>query len=336
MQHARLLVPVHGAELEQTQGQLAVAARPAAIDEDVEGAVHRLEVVLGAPVQLHGWEHPVGEPVQVARCLEEVLLGDVRRVDELVACLLVTLARVVLEQLAHQPTLGVEHSQPRPDLLREGEEIELGPETAVVAAARLLALRDESVELLTVEERSAIHTLQLLVALVTTPVDTGDAQQADGAQMTAVGHVGAAAEVDEVTGAVDADALDIVRHAVDEIHLEALAEVGEQLPCRRPRHDLTLERDPSLGQLLHPCLDAGQVLLGEVRAVGETEVVEEPLVGGGPDVVRSAGEQFHHRRGHQVRGAVAEDVERQLGRRVDRRPGLGGVVDDLVRHEREL
>ena len=96
--HARLLVAVHRAELEEAQRQLAVGALVGSEDQDVERAVHRLEVVLLAAVQLHGREHPLGEPVEVAGGLEQLGLGDVRGVDELVAGGLVALARVVLHQ----------------------------------------------------------------------------------------------------------------------------------------------------------------------------------------------------------------------------------------------
>ena len=101
-------------------------------------------------------------------------------------------------------------------------------------------------------------------------------------------------------------------------------------------HHLALEGDALLGELLHARLDARQVFLGEMLAVGKPEVVEESLVGGRAHVVLRAREQLDHGGGHQVRGAVAKDVERQLGGRVDRRPGLSCVVDDLVRHGREL
>ena len=94
--HPGLLVAVDGAELEQPQRQLPV--RPAARPEDqvVHRAVHRLEVVVlpglaqlpvGAVlgVELHGRVHALGVPGQVAGGLEQLGLGDVRGVDELVA-----------------------------------------------------------------------------------------------------------------------------------------------------------------------------------------------------------------------------------------------------------
>ena len=91
-----------------------------------------------ALVELHRREHALGEPLEMSRDLEQVLLGDVRRVHEGVAGLLVALARVVLHELAHEPAVGMEHGQPRADLVREREEVELGAERAVVALARLL------------------------------------------------------------------------------------------------------------------------------------------------------------------------------------------------------
>ena len=72
------------------------------------------------------------------RGLEQLRLGDVGRVDELVAGLLVARPRVVLHQLADQAALRVEDGQARAELGREGEQVELGAEAAVVAPLGLL------------------------------------------------------------------------------------------------------------------------------------------------------------------------------------------------------
>ena len=50
--HARALVAIDRAEFAQTHRQVAIAAQPVAVDQDVERAVHRLELVFGI-VQLH-------------------------------------------------------------------------------------------------------------------------------------------------------------------------------------------------------------------------------------------------------------------------------------------
>ena len=199
---------------------------------------------------------PFGEPLEVPGDLEEVLLGDVRRVHERVAGFLVALARVVLHELAHEPAIGVEHRQPRADLVREREQVELGAEPAVVALARLLETVHVRIELVPREPRRAVHALQLLVARVAAPVHAGDAEHADSREPPGVRHVRAAAQVDELAGPVDADRGDIVGQPVDDVHLEVLVHGGEHLDRLRARHLLLHERDLPAGELVHARLDA--------------------------------------------------------------------------------
>ena len=52
VQHARALVAVDRAQLAQAHRQVAVAVLLVRVDQDVERAVHRLELVFGV-VQLH-------------------------------------------------------------------------------------------------------------------------------------------------------------------------------------------------------------------------------------------------------------------------------------------
>ena len=202
----------------------------------------------------------------------------------------------------------------------------------MVALARLLEALHVGVELLAREPRGAVHALQLLVACVAAPVDAGDAKHTNRLQPSRVGHMRSAAQVDEVAGSVDADRGDIVGQAVDDVDLEVLVHGREQLDRLRARHHLLHERDPLCGELAHARLDARQVVVDEVRPAGQTEVVEEAVLDGGTDVVLSAGEQLDHRGSHQVGGAVAQDLERRLGRCWEWGACFSGVVDDLVRH----
>ena len=194
---ARLLVAVDGAELEQPQRQLAVGALPALVDEDVERAVHRLQVVAMTLVELHRREHALGEPLQVAGGLEQLRLGDVGRVDELVARLLVACSRVVLHHLADESPLGMEDRQPRAELGREREQVELGTEAAVVAALGLLEPVQMGLERLVRLPRGPVDPLQLWPVLVAAPVGAGHPRQLEVAEPVGRGHVGTAAEVDE-------------------------------------------------------------------------------------------------------------------------------------------
>ena len=56
LQHAGALVAVHRAQFAQAHRQVAIAALPVRVDQDVERAVHGLELVFGV-VQLHAREH---------------------------------------------------------------------------------------------------------------------------------------------------------------------------------------------------------------------------------------------------------------------------------------
>ena len=88
-------------------------------------------------VDVHGRVHAVRIPVEVARDLEEVRLGRVGRVDELVALLDVALARVLLHLHADDPALGVEDGEAGADLVGEGEQVHVDAELAVVPALGL-------------------------------------------------------------------------------------------------------------------------------------------------------------------------------------------------------
>ena len=85
IQFARLLVAVHGAELEQAHGQLAVAAALALVDLDVEGAVHRFDRI-GAVLGL-GNEHVLDELFRVTGFLPQLDVHHFGRIHFHVAVL---------------------------------------------------------------------------------------------------------------------------------------------------------------------------------------------------------------------------------------------------------
>ncbi len=197
MDDAGLLVPVDGAELEEPQRQLAVGPLAALVDEDVERAVHGLDVVLLATVELHGREHAVGEPVQVPGGLEQFRLGDVRGIDELVAGLDVALPGVVLHQPPNGAPFGMEHGQARADLLGEREEVQLGTEAPMVAALRLLELVQVGGKGLFRFPRRPVDALQLRALLVASPVCAGHPHQPEMPEPAGRWHVWPPAQVSE-------------------------------------------------------------------------------------------------------------------------------------------
>ena len=86
--YAALFVAVHGTKFKKAQRQVTVRTPLRPINEDVEGAVHRLQVVIDTStsyftsvvahlIQVHGREHSVLVPREVTALFEQVLLSDV-------------------------------------------------------------------------------------------------------------------------------------------------------------------------------------------------------------------------------------------------------------------
>lgn len=354
---AGLLVAVHRAELEHPERQVAVGAGLRPVRQDVHRAVHRLEVVVGALpgdvavlvlclVHMHGREHAVLVPAEVPGGLEQVALGDVGRVDERVAVLLVPTARVVLHLAADDAALRVEDRQAGTDLVGEREQVEFGAELAVVALGGFLEAHQVRLELVLVGPGGAVDALQLRVLLGAAPVRGGDAHELGGvADPAGVRDVRAAAEVlpehlarlrvdvlvhGELAG-TDLDALAGV--AVGRCTLEAdeLLLVGlprHQLACLLVGDDHATEALGLLDDAVHALLDRLEVFGGE--GLGDVEVVVEAIGDGRPDAELGVRVDLLHGLRQHVGGRVAEDVEPVLLLQGD---GLGGLAGLHVRRE---
>ncbi|MBL8351535.1 MAG: threonine--tRNA ligase [Burkholderiaceae bacterium] len=113
-------------------------------DQDVAGAVHRLERVV-ALLRLRR-EHVVAVLVPVPRLLPQALVQDLRALDLLVAVVAVHLPHVLLHALPHRPALGVPEDRAGAVLV-EVEEVQLTPEDLAAIEKRMaeLAKKDEPV-----------------------------------------------------------------------------------------------------------------------------------------------------------------------------------------------
>ena len=234
------------------------------------------------------------------------------------------LARVLLHEHAHGPALRVEHREPGADLVREREEVELHTELAVVALLRLLEAVEVLGERVLALPRGAVDALELRPLLVAAPVRAGDAHQLERAELAGRRHVRTAAQVDvggravgphvrvDADGAVAGHLVGVAlldrpgRDVADDLELERL--VGEQrLTLLRavlgPHEGLVL-----LDDLAHARLDAAEVVVGEVLAVRQLEVVVEAVGDRRSDRVLGAGEQVEDRLGHEVGGGVPEGL----------------------------
>ncbi len=339
---ARLLVPVHRPELEQAQRKLAVGPAARVEDQVVHRAVHRLQVVVLAGladvavlvelgVEVHRRKHAVLVPVQVTGHLVQRALGDVRGVDELVALGDVPAARVVLEFLADDPALRMEHRETGPQLVGEAEQVQLRSQSAMVATLRLGQQLQVGVERLLRLPRRAVHPLQPGIVLVAAPVRGRAAGQRERRDVLGGGDVRAAAQIAPLTLAsagievvvggelspADLHDLGVVGRAlvVDQLELVRLV---LQLGLRRvqglvhpPREALT-----ALDDLLHLLLELRQVLRRE--GLGDVEVVVEAVLDGRTDTQLGLREQLLHRLCQYVRGGMADDAAPVLGVRAHR------------------
>src|ERR1017187_5162155 len=301
VEHAGALVAVERAE---PHGEVAVAALAVGIDQDVERAVHRLELVIGV-VQLNGREHVLRVEIGVAGSLPQVEARDVGGVDQGVAALQVLIAHPVFELFADDAALGMEEDESGTGEFLDAEEVELLAELAVVALLGLFHLFEVGVEFLGGEEGGAVNALELLVVLVALPVGAGDTEQLEGLDLRGVGDVGAAAEIDEA-GSEGVLGEDLAGLLFDELALH-------------PGFGVLLEalffggKDAFVGEgagldLPHLLLDLLEVVGGE--GGGAVEIVVEAVVDGRADAELGFGIEFEHGGGEEVGGGVAVDLER--------------------------
>ena len=303
VQAAAGLVAVAVAELAVAQRQVAVALDALLVDQDVAGAVHRLQGVV-ALLALRR-EHRVLVLVPVAAQFPQRLVDHLRTLDLLVAVVLVDLAHVLLDALPDRPALRVpEHHAGR--VIVDVEQVELAAQLAVVALLGFLQHRQVLREFFLRRPGRAVDALQHLVAVVAAPVGAGHLHQLEELQLARAGHVRAAAQVLEGALAVQRDVL-AFGDAADDLGLVGLAhvlEVLDSLVARQhaARHRLVLGRE-----LRHLLLDGGQVFRRERALVGE--VVEEAVLDHRADRDLGVGEQFLDGVGQQVGRGVADQVE---------------------------
>ena len=197
--------------------------------------------------------------------MEQLLLGDVRGVDELVAGLDVLAPRILLQLAAHDAALGVENRQARTDFVGEAEQVELDAELAVVAALGLFDQLQVAVERLLRLPRGAVDALQAGVVLVAAPVRRRAAGELERRDVLGGRDVRSAAQVapnpfagtgiEVVVGgelvAADLHDVGVAGLVVDELELVGLA---GQLLARLVFGlvDAAVEQLPVLDDLAHP------------------------------------------------------------------------------------
>jgi len=190
--------------------------------------------------------------------------------------------------------------EPGPDLLGDGEELELLAKHAMVALLRLLLAGDDRVQLRLVFRDDAVDALEHLVLLVAAVVAAGDAGELDDADLAGTLDVRPAAHLDVVADRVGRDRAAGGDDVGEALELVMLA--GEE-PLRLVGGDLLLhERLVEGDEARDLGLDLREVLRRD--AVGEVEVVVEAVVRRRADVHLHVVEDVHDRARHKVRRGV--------------------------------
>ena len=131
---------------------------------------------------------------------------DLGRVHLAVTRVVLALAHVADELLEHAPALRVpEHGARR--LLLEVEQVEVLADAAVIALLGFLEAMQIGREILVVEPRGAVDALEHLVARIAAPVGAGHLHELEALELAGGRHVRAAAQVEPVALAVEADRL---------------------------------------------------------------------------------------------------------------------------------
>ena len=258
-------------------------------------------------------------------------LGDVGRVDEVVARLHVALPRVVLHQPADGAALGVEDGQARADLLGEAEEVELGAELAVVAPLGLLQLVQVGGQRLLGLPGRPVDPLQLLALLVAPPVRAGHPHELEVAQPAGRGHVRPAAQVDEGVGVpVGADTTDRRRRRPRRRPVPTASMIsclkGWSAKISSPSSSVCSWRTKGWSSLMIARISASirsRSSSLKWAPSGQLEVVVEAVLDHRPDGVLGARPQAADGLGHHVGGRVAQHLAAGVG--------VGGDDGDLRR-----
>ena len=311
------LVAMVEAGLGELERQVTVAAWTTLVDETGAGAVHGLD---GKVLVVYlGRVHVVLVVVPVTGGLPEGTREDDGRLHLLVAIVILHLLPIAHEGVLDTHAVGQPEGKARTSVARH-EELHLPAYPAVIAPGGLGEQAFVLGQLLLVAEGGAIHAREHLVVLVALPVGARDARELEGLECLGVEDVRPHAHVNVLALPVEGDAgvLWQVVYVLDLVLLATLGHVGDSLLSWEL---VGLELEVLPHDLAHLGLDRGKVLLRELRALGQFDVIVEAVVGGGPIGEVGLGIQALDGLGQDVGGGVTDDVKLLI---------LGDLVDVTV------
>ena len=298
-------VTVHLAELGQAQGQLPIAAQLVREHLNMPGAVHWLyrpqAFVLGA-----AGEHVLAERIPVPGRLPQTAVHEFGGVDLEVARRILSTAHVRHQRPEQRPAPVVpEHRSHR--LVLKMEQVHLPPQPAVVAPLGLFQAAQVQSQFLVARPGGAVDALQHFIPGVAPPVGAGQFGEFEGApQPPGGGHVGSAAEVDELPLPVHGDFL-ALGNVADDLGLVGFALIPEEIHCARSVPDLAGNRFVASDDVVHPRFDALEILRCEGFIAGE--VVVKAVLNGRADGDLGLRIEFLDRFRHDVGRVMSQDFQ---------------------------
>src|SRR6266571_1261423 len=305
VKHAAAFVAIDGAELGEAHGKITIAAQLRFIDEDVAGAVHGLELVVGL-FDLDGAEHVFFEKSGVAAGFPEVEAHDVRGEDEVVAALEQFVAEPVLNDLSNEAAFGMPEDEAGAGFFLNAEEVELDAELPMIAALGFFKTVQMFVQLFLREESHGVNALELGIAFLALPVGARDVHQLERLDAFGRRDVRAAAEVDEFSGGVERNHR-LAGLFFHQLAFENLITLLVEIQSFGLGNELALVWEVLGGELVHLFFDFGEIFRSE-GLVAE-EFVEEAGVNRRTDAELHVRVEFHHGGGEQMRGGMTEDEE---------------------------
>ncbi len=129
-------VPIDGAQLAISDGEISIASQVRLVDHDMVRAIHRLELVLAA-LQPHGGKHVFPVVLEVTAGFPKIKAGRMRGVDQVVPIANMLLAPKVFDLQTDDRPLWMPEHETRADFILNTDQIQFFPDFSVVTALNL-------------------------------------------------------------------------------------------------------------------------------------------------------------------------------------------------------